>query len=160
MPRIGIVVETTGQSAQVSTARRGVCEGCSDRSSCSFENALGQDKPEIVTVQNPIAARPGQTVEFDLLGHTELKVSLLVWIVPLIGLMAGAALGASLHNRFLLSQDPATLLGAAIGFIAAFVPVMLIDRLAAGKTKYVPSILKVIDPSSCLDLPRVTNPPD
>jgi sigma-E factor negative regulatory protein RseC len=160
MPRIGIVIETTGQSAQVSAPRRGVCEGCADRSSCSFENALGQDKPEIVVVHNPIDARPGQTVEFDLLGHTELKVSLLVWIVPLIGLIAGAAVGAFLHERVSISQDPATLLGAAIGFIAAFLPVILFDRLAAGKTKYIPSILKVINPSSCTDSPRVTNPPD
>jgi sigma-E factor negative regulatory protein RseC len=160
MPRIGIVIGTTGQSARVSAPRRGVCEGCSDRSSCSFENALGQDEPEIVVVHNPISARAGQTVEFDLLGHTELKVSLLVWIVPLIGLIAGAAAGASLHEWFSLSQDPATLLGAVIGCVAAFLPVMLFDRMAAGKTKYVPSILKVIDPSSCPDLPRVTDPPD
>jgi positive regulator of sigma E activity len=75
-------------------------------------------------------------------------------------LIAGAAVGAFLHERVSISQDPATLLGAAIGFIAAFLPVILFDRLAAGKTKYIPSILKVINPSSCTDSPRVTNPPD
>ena len=160
MPRIGIVIETTGQSARVSAPRRGVCEGCADRSACSFENALGEDKPEIVVVRNPIGARPGQTVEFDLQGHTELKVSLLVWVVPLIGIVTGAALLASFHQQLSLGQDPATLLGAAIGFAVAFLPVVLFDRRAAGKTGYVPSILKVVNPSSCSVLPRVADPPD
>ena len=160
MPRIGIVIETTGQSARVSAPRRGVCEGCADRSSCSFENALGEDKPEMVEVHNPIGAQPGQTVEFDLPGHTELKVSLLVWVVPLIGLVTGAVLFASLHERLSLGEDSATLLGAGVGFAAAFLPVVLFDRLAAGKTRYVPSILKVVNPSSCSGSFRVADPPD
>lgn len=160
MPRIGIVIETTGQSARVSAPRRGVCDGCADRSSCSFENALGEDRPEMVVVRNPIGARPGQTVEFDLPGHTELKVSLLVWVVPLAGLVTGAALLTFLHERLSLARDSATLLGAAIGFAVAFLPVVLLDRLAAGKSRYVPSILKVVNPSSCSVLPRVTDPSD
>jgi positive regulator of sigma E activity len=159
MPRIGIVIETTGQSARVSAPRRGVCEGCADRSACSFESSLGEDKPEIVVVRNPIAAQPGQYVEFDLPGHAELKVSLLVWGVPLIGLITGAGVLASLHERLAMSQDSATLLGAAVGCALAFLPVVLFDRLAAGKTGYVPSILKVVNPSSCSELPRAADPP-
>ena len=159
MPRIGIVIETTGQSARVSAPRRGVCDGCADRSSCSFENALGQDKPEMGEVYNPIDAQPGQTVQFDLPGHTELELSLLVWVVPLIGLVAGAALLASLHEQLSLGQDSATLLGAGLGFAAAFLPVVLCDRLSVGKTRYVPSILKVVSPSSCSASVRAADPP-
>ncbi len=160
MPRIGIVIETTGRSARVSAPRRGVCDGCADRSSCSFENALGEDKPEMVEVRNPVGAQPGQTVEFDLPGHTELGVSLLVWVVPLIGLVAGAAFFATLHERLSLGEDVATLLGAGVGFAAAFLPVVLLDRLAAGKSRYVPSILKVVSPSSCSGSLRVADPAD
>ena len=160
MPRIGIVIETTGQSARVSAPRRGVCDGCADRSSCSFEQALGQDKPEMVEVYNGIGAQPGQMVQFDLPGHTELAVSLLVWVVPLIGLITGAALLASLHERLSLAQDSATLLGAGVGFAAAFLPVVLFDRLAAAKSRYVPSILKVVSPSSCSGSLRVADSSD
>ena len=159
MPRVGIIIENKGTLARVSASRRGVCEGCGDRSACSFETSLGQEKPEIVVVQNPIAAQPGQTVEFDLLGHAELQVSLLVWVVPLIGLIAGAALGAGVSEQLSLSQDLATLLGAAVGLAVAFVPVKLFDRMAAGKNRYVPTILKVVHPSSCSVLPRESDPP-
>ena len=53
-----------------------------------------------------------KTVEFDLPGHSELKISLVLWAVPLLGLVAGAAAGAGLHPLLPVGRDLATLLGA------------------------------------------------
>ena len=152
MPRIGYIIETDGDRATVSTTRRGICAACSERSSCSFESALGKDVPEKVVVRNAIGANPGDFIEFDLQGHTELKVSLLVWIVPLVGLIAGAVLGAGMHVYLSLEQDPATLLGAAIGFIIAFAVVVLCDRRVADDARLLPLVLRVVKPSSCPEL--------
>lgn len=154
MPRIGYILETDGDRATVSTTRRGICAACSERSSCSFENALGKDVPEEVVVRNGIGARTGDYVEFDLQGHVELKVSLLVWIVPLAGLIAGAAIGAGVHRHLSLEQDPATLLGAVAGFVVSFAVVVLCDRLAAEDARLLPLVLRVVEPSSCPELSR------
>jgi sigma-E factor negative regulatory protein RseC len=153
MPRIGYVLETAAGTARIVTTRRGICAGCSERSSCSFENALGKDVPEEVTARNPVGAKPGDTVEFDLPGHTELKVSLLVWVVPLAGMIAGAVAGANLHRWLSLGRDPATLLGAVAGSALAFAGVILCDRRASRDERLVPSVLKVVPPSSCSGLP-------
>lgn len=154
MSRLGQVVAADGSRAVVATSRRGVCEGCSSKSSCSFENALGKDRPEEIEVENLIGARPGDYVEFDLPGHAELKVSLLVWVVPLAGLVAGAAAGATVHHLLRMARDPATLLGAAVGFLASFSLVKLYDRRAARDSRLLPRILKTVSPAVCEHPPQ------
>jgi sigma-E factor negative regulatory protein RseC len=145
------VIETDGDHARISTSRRGICEGCTDKSSCGFDMALGKEIPEEVRALNPIRARAGDRVEFDLPGHTELKVSLMVWVVPLAGLIAGAAAGSSLNEMLSMDQDLATLLGAALGFLVSFAPVVLYDRKAGRNPRLVPRIIKVVNSSSCPD---------
>jgi sigma-E factor negative regulatory protein RseC len=146
---MGFVIETTGDRARISTSRRGVCDGCGDKSRCAFDQALGQDKPEEVLALNTVSARPGDLVEFDLLGHTELKVSLIVWAVPLAGLILGAVAGAGFCETIGLDRDPATLLGALLGLAVAFLAVLAFERRAKGDERLLPHILKVVNPSSC-----------
>ena len=149
MSRVGIVLKTDGKDATISTSRRGICDGCSEKTSCSFENALGKAKADIVTVDNPIGAKLGDHVEFDLTNHTELKISLLVWGLPLVGLVIGAIIGAGLHGQGSLSQDTYTLFGALIGFFAAFSLVVFANRLLKNSRHLLPSIERVVEPASC-----------
>jgi sigma-E factor negative regulatory protein RseC len=147
MTRLGYVVKTHGDRAVISTSRRGVCDGCSEKSSCAFDKALGKDEPVEVEAVNTARALPGDFVEFDLEGHTELKVSLLVWVVPLLGIIAGAVLGTACSD----AGDIATLIGAAVGFILAFAIVIFVDRRSRDDPRLTPHILKVIKPTSCPD---------
>ncbi len=149
MARVGFILETKGKYATISTTRRGICEGCADQSSCSFENALGKGTPEEVTALNSIEAKAGDTVEFDLIGHTELKISLIVWIVPLIGILIGAFAGSNLHGHIGLSKDIGTLLGVVVGFLAAFSLVVFLDRRSAKSRVLMPLILRRISKSDC-----------
>jgi sigma-E factor negative regulatory protein RseC len=156
MSRIGVILKIDGKDATVSTSRRGICDGCSDKSSCSFDNALGKAKPDFITVNNAIGAKLGDHVAFDLTNHTELKMSLLVWGLPLVGLVIGAFIGAGLHGQVSLSQDTLTLFGALIGFFAAFSLVVFADRRLKNNRQLLPSIERVIEPTSC----DVTDQPD
>lgn len=148
MSRNGIVIEVKGEYAAISTSRRGICGDCADRSSCSFESAMGSDAPEIVQAGNPVGASPGDLVEFDLPGFTELKLSILIWAVPIIGLIAGAIIGSRIHGFFSLSNDLSTLIGAVFGFFLFFAPIVIYDRMVASDPKLNPSIIRVI-PSPC-----------
>lgn len=149
MSRFGVVIKALGDRAVISTARRGVCDGCGERSSCAFDLILGKGTPDEVAVENPVRARPGDLVEFDLPGHTELKVSLLVWAVPLAGLVAGAVAGANLAASLGISQDLGTLLGALASLALASVGVVFFDRRARKDPRLVPRIIKVVNPSHC-----------
>lgn len=149
MSRYGCVIKSSGDRALVSTTRRGVCDGCGERASCSFDKALGEGKPEELEVLNPVHAEAGDFVEFDLPGHTELKISLVLWAVPLLGLVAGAAAGASLHDVLSMDRDLATLLGAFAGLALFFLPVKLLDRKAKRDDRLTPRILRVVNPTQC-----------
>ncbi|MBU3915527.1 SoxR reducing system RseC family protein [bacterium] len=152
MPRIGLVLNTTDKYATVSTSRGGVCAECSEKSSCSSQDTEEKGIPELVNAINPIQAKPGDYVEFDLSGHTELKVSLIVWVVPLIGLILGAFAGSFFFDN--LSRDSGTLLGAFLGFIFAFSIIMVYDRYFVDKEKLIPLISKKIQKFDCVELPQ------
>ncbi len=138
-----------GDHARIETARRGVCDGCADQKTCTVDEVASPGVSEVVSARNPLNARPGDLVEFELEGHTELKISLLVWIVPLVGLLCGAAVGANLHEVLGLSRDIATLIGLLIGGGLAFGLVTLVDRRARGHASLVPEIVKVLQSASC-----------
>lgn len=163
MSRIGHVLETSGGRALISTARRGICDGCKTRSECAFDMALANESsktsessetPEKIMVANPVDARAGDTVEFDLPGHTELKLSFIIWVVPLLGLIGGAVAGAALHETLSLPRDPATLLGALTGLVLAFVLVIFYDRKARSDPRLEPRILKIVNASDCPQAPE------
>ncbi len=173
MSRTGTVLKTSGDHALVAATRRGICDGCADRSNCSVEDPFthaaeaSDEVLEHLTARNPIQAQPGDHVEFDLPGHTELSLSVLVWIVPLLGLIAGAVLGANIHQVLSMDRDSATLLGLLAGAAAAFAVVMRIDRKAAGDERLTPVILKVLSSSPsntstsstpCSSCPGASNP--
>jgi sigma-E factor negative regulatory protein RseC len=149
MPRLGTVIAVHGDHAQIETSRRGICDGCSDQESCAVDGVAAQGSSDRISARNPIQASIGDRVEFDLPGHTELKVSLLVWVVPLVGLTAGAIVGASVHHLIPLDRDTATLIGLVVGTALAFGVVKIFDRKARGDTNLVPEILKILPTDSC-----------
>jgi len=154
MSRFGTVIEIRGDRALVAASLRGICADCADRSACSMDSSDGADgtgRTDEIEVLNPINARPGHTVEFDLPGHTELKVSLLIWAVPVVGLIAGAAAGATLLAGLGLSADLATLIGAAAGIGLGFAIVVACDRKAARTRALVPRIKKIVNSATCPD---------
>ncbi len=149
MARVGIIQEVSGKYAVISSSRRGICEGCSEKSTCSFDNALGKSVPELVTAVNSIQAKPGDQVEFDLTGHTELKVSLIVWTVPLLGLVLGATTGSFYHELIGFTKNSGTLLGLILGLAFGFAGVVAYERLFVNKEATLPVLLKVLRPQSC-----------
>ncbi len=157
MSRHGIVIETHDDKALISSLKRGVCESCTEKDSCSLEDSLQKDVPQKVSALNPLGAQPGDQVEFNLQGHTELKLSLIVWTVPIIGLLLGAILGSKLSATLSMTPDSAALIGSIIGFAVFTVPMMIYDRLVSSDPSLMPVITKV-NPVSCAQ--PVENPPD
>ncbi len=153
MTTIGFVVGTNGPHAEVSTSRTGACGACSERSACGVDG--GPSRAEIVTADNPIGARPGDLVELHLATATAMRLTALVWILPLVGLVLGAVGGATLpgalglHIGRDLGQDGAVLIGAGLGLAAAFALLRAVDRRAAGDRSLVPTIVKVVQDASC-----------
>lgn len=108
--------------AQVSLLRQmecglhcdGACEGCSQK-----------PKEEILALaSNSIGAQPGDHVEVEpSVGHN-IGVSVLVFLLPCIGLGAGYILGQSLFQL----GEVAALGTGALGLVIGFIPAFLMNR--------------------------------
>ena len=99
---------------------------------------------------NSVRAAVGDLVEFDLPGHSELKLSLLVWGLPMVGLLAGAVAGASTDGLLGISRDACGLFGALGGFVLFLLPAWLYDRKHAGSEVLTPVTVRVVHgPMAC-----------
>jgi sigma-E factor negative regulatory protein RseC len=153
MPRVGIIIETRADEAVISTHKRGICAECAEHASCSLESTMGRDAPEDVVAKNPIGAKVGDYVEFDLPGATELKLSVLIWGLPVIGMVAGAILGPAHIPHHFSDPDTASFIGAVIGLAVAAVPAVIYDRLVRRGRGLVPEITRTVSKSACANLP-------
>lgn len=141
--RVGHIVDIRGGMARVSTSKRGPCEGCAEEGSCQPGFGPPSAILEVVEARNLAGARPGDRVEIELAGHTELGVSLLVWIAPVVGLIAGAALGAGFHEAAGVGRDVAALLGASLGAAGAYLALVRVDRRVAKDARLVPQVRRI-----------------
>lgn len=150
----GIVIRTEGSRADVSTTRRGACATCAEASACFVPDI--ESCQETVSVRNLIGAQPGDTVELGLPANAVLRLSALVWVVPLAGLLLGAVAGAVLGAQLSASgassagagsatSDLLALFGALVGTGAAFAVLRRIDRRAAGDPRVTPRIARVVE---------------
>jgi sigma-E factor negative regulatory protein RseC len=139
---VGIVIATDGKRAEVSTARHGACAGCSEVGSCDL--GAHAANVEVVTVENRVGARPGDTVELDLAGSATVILSLLVWGAPLAGLLLGAVAGAATLKGQGTVADVGALVGALVGAALATLLVRRVDRRVGRSSRLTPYITRIV----------------
>ncbi len=122
------VVAVEGARTWVEASRRSSCGQCSASGSCggSLFSELFGGRPVRVEVDNPIAAGLGQRVIVGIPERMMMTGSLDLYLLPLLGLLAGAIAGQSLTEN---AELPA-ILGGVLGF---FVFPWAWRRLKAGR---------------------------
>jgi sigma-E factor negative regulatory protein RseC len=106
----GIVTNATPSVAWIKTTRKGACEACSSKKSCTTANS---QKDMIVTVKNTLNVEKGDTVVIGLATRPILFLTFLLYVFPIILLTIGALIGNSLAP--VLKMDP-SLVSMIIGF--------------------------------------------
>jgi sigma-E factor negative regulatory protein RseC len=132
----GIVIETRENKAKVKASRHGDCENCGV---CPGDNAM------VVEVQNPIGARVGQRVAFEIQEANMLLAAFVVYILPLLAIFAGAisggVLGDNLGQNVLVFQ-----IGGGILFFAiAVVYLKRYDHAVKKNDQLLPVITKILN---------------
>ena len=95
----------------------GACAGCT-----------AKPPQEILALaSNAIGARPGDFVEVEPSGKRNISTSVVVFLLPCVGLGAGYALGMYALGL----NDLTSMLTAALGLAAGFLPAVLMDRAIA-----------------------------
>ena len=138
----GVVLRTDAESAWVKTMRSSACEGCTAKSSCHSMD--GSQQMEVKAL-NPAGAREGDRIVLSFETSSLLKATFLIYVFPIIFLIAGAAFGQILAR--LLAFNPSAfsvLLGFAFFFGALFIIKARANKMAQKKA-YQPKIIKILN---------------
>jgi len=125
----------------VSTVRSGACSACTAKGMC--QSVGGGGEAEVVAI-NSADARVGDRVVISFRTGSLLKAMFLLYIFPIICLLAGAVIGNNYAPY--LQMDP-SIPSAVIGFLffaAAVVFVRTKSNRMAKKVEYQPKIIRIL----------------
>mgnify|MGYP000935026625 CR=1 FL=1 len=133
--QLGIVVEVNGNMAKVRATRHGDCKNCG---ACPGDNAM------IVDARNPVGAKVGQNVTFEIQEVNMLQAAFIVYMLPLVAIFLGAVAGWYAANR-MGSQSVVTfhVIGCIIAFALSVLYIKIFDKSARNDVKMQPVITKI-----------------
>ncbi|MBW2342346.1 MAG: SoxR reducing system RseC family protein [Deltaproteobacteria bacterium] len=139
----GVVQELRGKKALVLTDRHTMCGQCVAKGYCHM---LGGGKEMLSEARNPIGAQPGDTVVVGIPEGSLTRASLVIYMVPAIGLVGGATLGYYTPQPGTLDLNLTTLIGSLAGLGLAMIAVRLLSNTLSKKPSYQPEIIEIVNP--------------
>jgi sigma-E factor negative regulatory protein RseC len=136
----GVIQEILHQNALVRIEKNSACSSCESRGAC---RALS-DKEMLIEVPNDLQAQVGDHVEISVPEGSLLKLSLLVYLLPVGALILGASIGGVWAQSF---HAGAALIPILCGFFAmavTFYVLKRLDRDAQAKGKYQPRMKRIL----------------
>lgn len=140
---VGTVKEVMDKKALVVTDRQSMCSQCTAKSYCHM---LGGGKEMVAEALNLIGAKPGDTVKIGIPAGTVAKASFVVYMIPAIGLVGGAALGYVTGTSSGVDFNLTTLVGCLAGLGISLIVVRLLSNTLSERPSYQPEIIKIITP--------------
>ncbi|MEA3232139.1 MAG: SoxR reducing system RseC family protein [Thermodesulfobacteriota bacterium] len=136
----GIVTAVTSTTAWVKTNRSSGCKHCSARHSCQ-----PQDNQEtVVEVENPVNARVGDRILLNVETAALLKASFLIYVFPILCMIAGAGLGQGAGVVAGLNPAWTSPVGAVIFFVGALFFMKSKGNRLAQSAAYRPEIVRIL----------------
>jgi len=142
----GIIVRLSNDGmADVMTEKKGGCESCGASHSC---HSFGTGNRMITRARNRIGAHTGDQVSLDLSSGLFVKSAAVVYLLPIIGFIVGAAVGSSLNQSIRIGARTSAVLFGLGGLGVGFLVTIAISRWTGVKGILTPEIVKVISRGS------------
>jgi sigma-E factor negative regulatory protein RseC len=133
----GIVTKIDAKTAWVKTVRRSACEGCGSKESCEAA------KSGHVEAVNLVGAGLGDAVTVGFESGSLIKISMLLYIFPVLCMIGGAVLGSYLAPHYDMDESAAAALFAFGFFFISFICIRLTGNMISGSAKYQAKIIKI-----------------
>jgi sigma-E factor negative regulatory protein RseC len=147
----GIVIKLEAEVASVSMVKSSACKGCSIKGHCR----PAEDGKEMeVEALNAVGAQIGDKVVVSFETSSLLKISFLLYIFPILSLIAGAFLGEKLSEYSAFSESASSVIFAFLFFIAAFLVIKATGNRLAKKSEYRPKIIKILRASKLASIQK------
>lgn len=130
----GIVIEGEGSVVKVKVGRHNDCNNC---------GACPGNSMVVLDVQNPIGAKPGQRVTFEVKETNAVKGAFIVFMLPLIAVFIGAFIGGKIASSISLGLVPCQIAGAIIAFILVLVYIKIYEKNTKNNKNSLPIISKI-----------------
>lgn len=139
------VVAVEGEEAWVETERRSSCGSCSAKGcgTGALSKVLGA-KAQRMKVRNPAGAEVGDAVVLGIEEATLLKGSLMVYILPLLLMLAGGMFGELMAPQWGVQSETMSLLFGAVGLVSGFVWLRVYHRRCANDPRFSAVILRKV----------------
>ncbi|MBQ9115585.1 MAG: SoxR reducing system RseC family protein [Clostridia bacterium] len=142
MKQNALVTETNENgTATVTVLRQSACSACSARHAC------GSAKSTVSTVNNPLNAQVGDTVEIEAPSGNVLRYASLVFLAPVL-------IAIALYLPLSHINELYGILGATAGFILPFIAAYFISKANAEKVR--PTVTAILGDSNA-DSPKETS---
>ena len=135
----GIVAELRKNIAVIKIVRSSSCKHCADKDSCSVAN-----RNMLIEVKNSLNANEGDRVEVSVPEGTFVKLSLMVYIFPIVALMVGAFLGNFLSIQLKTDPSATAAITGALFLAASFWGLKRFEKNKTTGDKYYPRMTKIV----------------
>lgn len=138
------VVAVEAEGVRVETVRRSACSSCQSKSVCGQKllAEIGQGQRFEIVSSNPqgLALQPGDVVELGVEEASFLQASMMIYLLPLLGLILLSAVATSAGAAELV-----VVLAGMLGLLLGFVVVRGWSRRGRQQCRYQPQILRLKD---------------
>lgn len=98
----------------------------------------------LVEVSNDLQAKEGDCVEISVPEGTVLKLSFLIYIMPIIALITGAFTGAAVAQPLHMDSTLASVLASGLFTGVTFIVLKKLDKKAESSGKYYPKMIRIL----------------
>ena len=136
----GIVEKASKRKALVRIQPSSACASCKSRGTCD----VSSDKRMVIEVANDLQARIGDRVQISMPEGSLLKLSFLVYFLPILALVVGALLGDSLAPFLNVEPTPASVICGISAMAVVFLVLKWLDHGSNVREKYYPRMTRIL----------------
>ncbi len=138
----GIVIDTYGEFAKVEARRSASCEGCASKDTCKPNSNTSM----IIEVINPINARVGDRICFEVEASALLKSTFVIYLMPLIFLLIGAWAGGEISKIYPLfkKEEILSVISGSLFFLVSGFILISLNRYFSKNKRYKPMIKEIL----------------
>ncbi|MBU3181600.1 SoxR reducing system RseC family protein [Clostridium psychrophilum] len=132
----GVIIEIIENNiAKIKVGRHNECKNCG---ACPGDNSL------VIEAKNPIGAKIGQRISFQMKDTNMLMAAFVVYIIPLVAVVVGVLVGQVIAKSFGYSVRGFQIGGGIVTFILSLINIIKFEKFAHNNDKMQPVITQII----------------